>query len=65
MTASATARFASFLLILALLGSGLSASAAAASTTDLIFGKGKKSGRTIHRPNYKRYKPGCKWIFQK
>ncbi|QHJ08808.1 hypothetical protein [Hymenobacter busanensis] len=56
MNVSVLARLASLLLVVALL---LPAAAAVASP----FGRVQKS--RLHRPVYKKYQPGCRWIFQK
>lgn len=58
MKAVLAARFACLALVLALLLPSLPASAA--RTGNVRYYKGG-----MHRPVYKKYQPGCRWIFQK
>ena len=59
MKASTLARLASFFLVVALLLPTFDAAAARPG----FFGRRAKAG--MHRPVYKKYQPGCRWIFQK
>ncbi|OON70472.1 hypothetical protein [Hymenobacter sp. CRA2] len=59
MKASLLARLASFFLVVALLLPTLNAVAADAPKR----ARYNKAG--VHRPVYKKYKPGHRWIFQK
>ena len=58
MKATVLARLASFFLVVALLLPAIGAVARPAG-----FGRYGKPG--MHRPVYKKYQPGCRWIFQK
>ncbi|MCC3156896.1 hypothetical protein LJ737_06590 [Hymenobacter sp. 15J16-1T3B] len=58
MKATVLARLASFFLVVALLPA-LDAAAARPAR----FGRRGQTG--MHRPVYKKYQPGCRWIFQK
>lgn len=59
MKATVLARLASFFLVVALLLPAFEAAAAGPAN----FGRRGKAG--MHRPVYKKYQPGCRWIFQK
>ncbi|TLM96687.1 hypothetical protein [Hymenobacter jeollabukensis] len=59
MKATVLARLASFFLVVALLLPSLDAAAARPGN----FGRRGKT--SMHRPVYKKYQPGCRWIFQK
>lgn len=61
MKALLFARLASLMLVAALLLPTLNA--AAATSHPANFGRRGKAG--LHRPVYKKYQPGCRWIFQK
>ena len=58
MKAVLAARFACLALVLALLAPSTPASAARISNARYYKGG-------VHRPVYKKYQPGCRWIFQK
>lgn len=58
MKASLFVRLASFFLVVALLLPVFEAAAARPAN----FGRRGKTG--MHRPVYKKYQPGCRWIFQ-
>ncbi|RTQ52437.1 hypothetical protein EJV47_05335 [Hymenobacter gummosus] len=60
MKAQLFARLASFFLVVALLLPTLDA---AATVRPANFGRRGQAG--LHRPVYKQYKPGQRWIFQK
>jgi hypothetical protein len=60
MKASLIARLASLFLVVALL---LPTLEAAATVRPANFGRRGKTN--MHRPVYKKYQPGCRWIFQK
>ncbi|KAA9339624.1 hypothetical protein F0P96_03145 [Hymenobacter busanensis] len=64
MTASFARRFACLLLTLALV-LPLASSALAASSGNGLFGRSMAKAGRLHRPVYKKYQPGCRWIFQK
>ncbi|RPD48593.1 hypothetical protein DNI29_08235 [Hymenobacter sediminis] len=58
MKAVLAARFACLALVLALLAPSLTAAAG-------TFGPARYYKGGLHRPVYKKYQPGCRWIFQK
>ncbi|WP_139922502.1 hypothetical protein [Hymenobacter sp. DG01] len=58
MKAVLAARFACLALVLALLAPTLTATAS-------VFGPARYYKGGLHRPVYKKYQPGCRWIFQK
>ena len=59
MKASVLARLASFFLVVALLLPALHAAAAGPANF------GRRGKVSMHRPVYKKYQPGHRWIFQK
>jgi hypothetical protein len=59
MKTTILARLASLFLVVALLLPSLEAAAARPAS----FGRRGQNG--MYRPVYKKYQPGCRWVFQK